>query len=265
MFDIGFQGLTKRILLLTLNAILALGMNCNDSALLDIVNADNSVNTVKDHDGLDSDDLSTEPTYLLEFDELDLSSIPEYDGEPYCVINDNIPYFTEEDKLNPVFEYYSELDELGRCGVATANLSKELMPTEARGSIGQIKPTGWHTIKYPDLISDLYLFNRCHLIAFSLAGENANERNLITGTRYMNATGMQMFESTVASYVEFAGGRVLYRVTPCFDGDDLVARGVHMEGLSLDDDGERICFNVFLYNVQPGIVIDYATGESHEE
>ena len=242
----GYQGhvWTKRIILLVLDFMLALDLGFNDGQL------------PKE---------PSEPTYLLDFEELDLSRIPEFSGEPYYVLCDNIPDFSERDMLNPVFEYYGELDDLGRCGVATAVISKELMPTESRGSIGSIKPTGWHTIKYPDLISDLYLYNRCHLIAYSLAGENANERNLITGTRYMNVTGMLPFENQVASYAEYAGGKVLYRVTPCFDGDDLVAKGVHMEGLSLDDDGRSVCFNVFVYNVQPGIVIDYATGDSYAE
>lgn len=210
-------------------------------------------------------DSEIQPTYLLVFEDLNIDSIPEYAGEAYYIIDNNVPAFTEKDKKNPCFEHYSELDDLGRCGVATANLSREFMPTEPRGSIGSIKPSGWHTEKYPEVINDLYLYNRCHLIAYSLAGENANECNLITGTRYLNVSGMLPFENQVASYIERDNRRVLYRVTPCFDGDDLVARGVHMEAYSIDDDGKSVCFNVFVYNVQPGIVIDYATGDSWAE
>ena len=160
------------------------------------------------------------------------------------------------------FENYSQLDSLGRCGQAYAMISTETMPTEKRGSIGQIKPSGWHTVRYDDLISDKYLYNRCHLIGFQLAGENANEKNLITGTRYMNVEGMLPFEDEVADYVKETGNRVLYRVTPVYEGDDLVARGVVMEAYSVEDSGEGVSFNVFVYNVQPGIVIDYATGDS---
>ena len=205
------------------------------------------------------------PTYLLEFEALDLTTVPEYSGEPYVELNGNVPLFTDEDKQNPVFEFYSDLDKLGRCGVATACLGKELMPTEPRGNIGHIKPAGWHTVKYSDLIEDNYLYNRSHLIAFSLAGENDNRQNLITGTRYMNHTGMLPFENMVAQYLDDHAGHVLYRVTPCYVGKELIARGVHMEAYSLADNGKSICFNVFVYNVQPGIVIDYLTGESWEE
>ena len=204
----------------------------------------------------------SDPTYLLDYSDLEMATIPGYSGEAYIVLNDGVPEYTDEDKLNPVFEHYSYLDYLGRCGVATANLGLELMPTEERGSIGSIKPSGWHTVKYPELIEDRYLYNRCHLIAFSLAGENDNERNLITGTRYMNMSGMLPFENDVAKYIESTGNHVLYRVTPCFEGDELVARGVHMEAWSVEDNGWGICFNVFVYNVQPGITIDYLTGDS---
>ena len=210
----------------------------------------------------DTSSVEIEPSYLLIFDPLDLSIIPEYSGESYVILNNNIPYFTNYDLLNPAFEYYSDLDELGRCGVCTANVCKELMPTEDRGSIGQVKPSGWQTVKYPDLIPDLYLYNRCHLIAFCLTGENANVNNLITGTRYLNMTGMLQFEEMILDYVNETDNHVLYRVTPCFKDDELVARGVHMEGYSVEDNGLGICFNVFAYNVQPGISIDYSTGES---
>lgn len=193
---------------------------------------------------------------------LDLSSIPEYSGSPYVEINGNVPEFTEEELSSDTFEEYSELDSLGRCGVAFANLSLELMPTEERGSIGMIKPSGWHTVRYDDVVEGKYLYNRCHLIGFQLAGENANELNLITGTRYMNMDGMLPFENEVADYIESTGNHVLYRVSPIFEGDELVARGVQMEAYSIEDNGEGIQFNVYVYNVQPGIEIDYATGES---
>lgn len=189
--------------------------------------------------------------------------IPEYDNEPYVVLNDNEPLFTEEDMTEESFESYSDLDFSGRCGVATANIGKDLMPTEEREAIGQVKPSGWKTVKY-DLVDGKYLYNRCHLIGFQLSGENANEKNLITGTRYMNVQGMLPFENMVADYVKETGNHVLYRVTPVFEGDNLVATGVRMEAKSVEDEGDGICFNVFVYNIQPGIEIDYATGESWE-
>lgn len=201
-------------------------------------------------------------TFLLDYSLFDLSSIPEYTHEPYVELNNNFPAFSEKDKKNPTFEYYSPLDNLGRCGVASANLAKELMPTTERGPMGHIKPTGWHTVKYPEQIGDVYLFNRCHLIAFSLAGENDNVQNLITGTRFMNVSGMLPFEKEVGSYIDTTNNHVLYRVIPYFSGNELVARGVQMEAFSLEDNGSGICFNVFVYNVQPGIGIDYSTGES---
>ena len=191
-------------------------------------------------------------------------SIASYSGDPYAEINGNRPFFEESDYTTDVFEIYSELDSLGRCGVAFANICKELMPTEERGEIGSVRPSGWHTAKYPDVIEDLFLYNRCHLIGFQLAGENANERNLITGTRFMNVDGMLPFENEVADYVRRTGNHVLYLVTPVFEGDNLVAHGVLMEGWSVEDEGEGVCFCVYAYNAQPGITIDYATGESRE-
>ena len=192
---------------------------------------------------------------------LTLKDIPEYSGEPYVVLNGNWPDFDVEDLTIEPFEIYSELDSLGRCGVAYANVCLEIMPTEERGNIGQVKPSGWQTVKY-DFVDGKYLYNRCHLIGYQLAGENANRQNLITGTRYMNVTGMLPFENMVDSYVEETENHVLYRVTPIFQGTELVARGVQMEAFSVEDEGEGICFNVFVYNVQPGVIIDYATGES---
>ena len=188
--------------------------------------------------------------------------IPEYSGQAYVEINDNQPFFTKAEMVTDSFERYSPLDKLGRCGAAYANLSKETMPVEERGEIGMVKPTGWHTVKYPDVIKDLYLYNRCHLIAFCLAGENANEKNLITGTRYMNVEGMLPFEEKVARYLDLTENHVLYRVTPVFEGDNLVADGVLIEAYSVEDQGEGICFCVYCFNIQPGIEIDYATGES---
>lgn len=195
---------------------------------------------------------------------VDIESIPGYDGEPYVEVSGNVPDFSDEDKtITDAFEIYSELDSLGRCTQAYANICRELQPMEERGEIGQIKPSGWHTVKYNDLIDGNYLYNRCHLIGYQLAGENANERNLITGTRYLNVVGMLYFENMVDDYVDATGNHVLYRVTPVFEGNNLVASGVQMEGWSVEDAGEGICFNVYCYNVQPGIEIDYATGDSH--
>lgn len=192
----------------------------------------------------------------------DLSQIPNYTGNPYTIVNDNEPEFDESDFTTEAFETYSDLDNLGRCGVAYANICKELMPTEKRGKIGMIKPSGWHTVKYPEIIKDRYLYNRCHLIGFQLAGENANEKNLITGTRYLNVDGMLPFEDEIADYVNNTGNHVLYRVTPVFNGYNLVASGVQMEAESVEDSGEGVKFNVYCYNMQPGIGIDYATGDS---
>lgn len=187
-----------------------------------------------------------------------------YNNEPYEVIHDNEPEFTEKEKKNTkAFEEYAPLDSLGRCGVAFANICKEIMPTEKRGAIGQVKPSGWHTVKY-DIVDGKYLYNRCHLIGYQLAGENANEKNLITGTRYLNMEGMLPFEDQVADYVQDTGNHVLYRVTPQYEGDNLVAEGVQMEGYSVEDQGEGICFNIFAYNVQPGISIDYKSGDSEQ-
>lgn len=187
--------------------------------------------------------------------------IPAYAGEPFVVLNNNFPYFLEDELVATSFEYYSPLDALGRCGVTYACIGTDIMPTEERGNIGQVKPTGWHTIKY-DGIDGNYLYNRCHLIGYQLTGENANEQNLITGTRYMNVDGMLPFENMVADYVKETGNHVLYRVTPIFDGDNLLAAGVQMEAMSVEDEGEGIFFHVFVYNVQPGIVINYADGSS---
>ena len=191
----------------------------------------------------------------------DLASIPEYSNANYVVLNNNEPNFTESDYTTDSFERYSELDSLGRAKVAYANIGVDLMPTEERGSIGQVKPSGWHLVKY-DIVNGKYLYNRCHLIGFQLTGENANEKNLITCTRQMNTKGMLEFENKVANYIKSTNNHVLYRVTPIYKDDNLLASGVVMEAYSVEDSGEGIKFNIFVYNVQDGIDIDYKTGDS---
>lgn len=190
-----------------------------------------------------------------------LDAIPAYDGKAYVAVNNNEPFFTDSDMTTTAFENYSDLDSLGRCGVAYANICKDIMPTEERGKIGMIKPSGWHTVKY-DVIKDRYLYNRCHLIGYQLTGENANPKNLITGTRYLNVEGMLPFENLVADYVNNTGNHVLYRVTPMFSGSNLVANGVLIEAKSVEDNGGGILFNVYCYNVQPGVGINYENGDS---
>lgn len=191
----------------------------------------------------------------------DLASIPEYSNANYVVLNNNEPNFTESDYTTDSFERYSELDSLGRAKMAYANIGVDLMPTEERGSIGQIKPSGWHLVKY-DIVNGKYLYNRCHLIGFQLTGENANEKNLITCTRQMNTVGMLEFENKVANYIKSTNNHVLYRVTPIYKDDNLLVSGVVMEAYSVEDSGEGIKFNIFVYNVQDGIDIDYKTGDS---
>ena len=191
----------------------------------------------------------------------DLSSIPAFDGKPYAAVNNNIPFFTENQLTRKSYEYYSALDPLGRCGTTVACVGRDLMPTEDRESISHVYPSGWVQASY-DIVDGKYLYNRAHLIGFQLTGENDNEQNLITGTRYFNVSGMLTFENMVADYIKETGNHVLYRVTPIFVGDELVARGVLMEAWSIEDGGDGICFNVFVYNAQPGITIDYATGKS---
>ena len=200
-----------------------------------------------------------------------LADVPAYDGSPYATVAGGEPDFTQDElaeaedaaQAGDGFEAYSRLDGLGRCETAVACVGPETMPQGERGSIGMVKPTGWHTSKY-EFVDGRYLYNRCHLVGWQLTGENANERNLITGTRYMNTEGMLPFEDEVADYVHETGNHVLYRVTPVFEGDELVARGVQMEAESVEDGGAGVCFNVYCYNVQPGVEIDYATGENRE-
>ncbi len=196
-------------------------------------------------------------------DDISISNIPEYSGEDYIILNNNIPNFSDSDLTTTSFEEYSPLDSLGRCGVAFANIGTDIMPTEKRESISSVKPSGWKSAEYPtDVIKGKYLYNRSHLIGFQLTAENANERNLITGTRYFNATLMLPYENMVADYIKETNNHVLYRVTPVFKGNNLVATGVQIEAKSVEDNGEGIEFNVFIYNIQPGITIDYATGDS---
>lgn len=192
---------------------------------------------------------------------IELKDIPNYTGSPYTIINDNEPVFSKDEITTSSYESFSYLDSLGRCGVVMACVGQDIMPTEERGSIGHIRPSGWQTVKY-DIVDGKYLYNRCHLLGFQLTGENDNERNLITGTRYFNVEGMLPFENLVADYVKETDNHVMYRVTPLYKGDELVARGVLMEGYSVEDDGAGVSFNVYCYNVQPGIEIDYANGKS---
>lgn len=192
----------------------------------------------------------------------DLSNIPDYDGKAYVELNGNVPEFSESEKTySESFEEYGKLDSLGRCTYAVSCIGKDLMPTEKRGSIGSVKPSGWHISKY-DFVDGKYLYNRCHLIGYQLTAENANERNLITGTRYLNVEGMLPFENDVADYIEITNNHVYYKVTPIFEGNNLVANGVQMQAYSVEDNGQGISFNVYCYNVQPGIAIDYATGDN---
>jgi len=200
--------------------------------------------------------------YIKEVISYDIANIPMYAGEAYVVINNNEPIFDLNDVKTTTFEKYSNLDYLGRAGMAYANVGIETMPTEERGSIGMLKPSGWHTVKY-DIVSGKYLYNRCHLIGYQLTGENANEKNIITCTRYMNTTGMLPFENQIAEYIKKTNNHVLYRATPMFEGTNLLATGVQLEALSVEDNGKGIKFNVFVYNVQDGIYIDYATGNSN--
>ena len=203
----------------------------------------------------------TETKPVVGTSKFDIKQVPAYSGKAYVVINNNNPYFTKSDMKTNSYESYANLDSLGRCGVTIACVGKDIMPTEDRGSIGSVKPTGWHTVKY-DCVDGKYLYNRCHLIGFQLTGENANTANLITGTRYLNVDGMLPFENMVADYVKETNNHVMYRVTPVFEGNNLVATGVLMEAKSVEDNGDGILFCVFCYNVQPGVTINYATGES---
>lgn len=205
-----------------------------------------------------------EPSIKGSFVSYGMSSVPEQGKNLYKVLNNNQPTFTEEEKKLKSFESYSELDSLGRCGTAFALVSKQTMPKEERGKIGMIKPSGWHTVKY-SFVDGKYLYNRCHLIAYQLTGENANEKNLITCTRTMNTKGMLPFENEVSKYVKETKNHVLYRVKPIFKDENLLASGVEMEAYSIEDGGKGISFHVYIYNKEPKVWIDYRTGESKED
>ena len=200
------------------------------------------------------------PRSSITFEEL-----PEYIGEDFAILHDNIPEFTLWQLKTEAFVSFSPLDALGRTGPGFACLGKETLPQESRGSIGSIQPSGWQTVRYDDLIADKYLYNRCHVIAFALCGDNATPENLFTGTRYLNITLMTQLENSISQYIQGTGNHVLYRVTPIYQGQNLVASGVQMEGYSIEDHGQTICFNVFVYNIQPGVLIDYKTGESRRD
>lgn len=243
------------ILSIILVALAASGFGLTACSSEDIKEAGNIIQSIAEQ--------ITSPADTIAIDDI-LNSVPEYTDSPYVIINNNEPAFTDSDMITTSFEEYADLDELGRCTVAYANVGKDLMPTEKRGSISSVKPTGWQSVKY-DNVDGKNLYNRCHLIGYQLTAENANKKNLITGTRYLNVTGMLPFENMVADYIKETNNHVLYRVTPIFKDDELVARGVLMEAKSVEDNGDGVTFCVYCYNVQPGIVIDYATGDSHEQ
>lgn len=244
----------KLTLLITL--ILAISLFIS-GCVLPLPDSGGTENTPPSSDQTDSPPSENEPSAPIT-----LENIPAFDGEtPFVTVNGGVPFFTEEELKTESYETYSELDSLGRCGITVACIGKDIMPTEERGSIGGVKPSGWHTVKY-DVVDGKYLYNRCHLIGYQLTGENANKKNLITGTRYMNVEGMLPFENLVADYVKETENHVMYRVTPIFNGSDLVALGVLMEAFSVEDNGAGISFCVYVYNNQPGIIIDYSTGIS---
>lgn len=251
---------TNRLLVLFLTIMLLAGCSAAEGdTALSSYNQERTSNAAlsssEDDDSTDSKESETESSSQ--------ETAPTAPQSPYQVLNNNVPEFTEDEITTESFEQYAELDELGRCGTAFACVGVDLMPTEERGSISRVKPTGWDSVKY-DCVDGKYLYNRCHLIGFQLTGENANPQNLITGTRYMNVDGMLPFENEVADYVKETEHHVMYRVTPDFQGENLVANGVQIEALSVEDNGEGVSYNVYVYNIQPGIIIDYATGKSSE-
>lgn len=253
----------KRIIVVAVCVIAFLALLCRiDNIFAPLITEQNSTTTCAEVDKLSTTEQTIPTTNASSNLPFDLSDIPSYSGNPYCEVNNNQPFFQADELTTESFKQFSELDSLGRCGVAFACIGTNSLPTEERGEIGIIKPSGWHTVRYDDIIEDKYLYNRCHLIAFELSGENANPQNLITGTRYMNVKGMLPFENRVRNYVENTNQHVMYRITPVFEGNDLVATGVLMEGYSVEDDGGDICFNIFCYNVQPHIKINYADGTS---
>lgn len=257
----------KRSLSLLLSLLFSLSLltGCGGTAVSgDVPNASAAGSTSSVTDSVPQEEVPEQPADSTAQNRpatLQELNVPEFSGEPYVAVNNNVPYFTAEEHTTEVFEEYSELDALRRCGVAYANICQELMPTEEREGIGHIYPSGWKPAQY-DCVPGGHLYNRCHLIGFQLAGENDNNRNLITGTRYLNIEGMLPFEDMVADYVKETGNHVLYRVTPFYEGDNLVAAGLLMEGWSVEDEGDGVSFCVYAYNNQPGVEIDYATGES---
>ena len=251
----------KKLIALLLSALLLFTLTACEEEEVDMA-LDIAISVLEEIEKYEESQNDSMPEYEGESAE-SVEEIPEFSGEAYVAVNDNVPFFMPEEITDESYEYYSELDELGRCGVTMACIGVDIMPTEDRGEIGSVKPSGWQSVKY-DIVEGKYLYNRCHLIGFQLAGENANKKNLITGTRYLNIEGMLPFENLVADYVKETENHVMYRVTPLFDGDNLVAHGVLMEGWSVEDEGEGVCFCVYAYNAQPGIIIDYATGNSRE-
>ena len=254
--------LIKKFRLISLLLVVALLSACGGNPSNVVTETTTTFPTEATTQSVPTEIVTTEKTETTTETIVSDDTIPDYSGSAYVVLNNNKPTFTESEITAKAFEKYSELDYLGRCGVAFACLGIETMPTEERGEIGMIKPSGWHLKKY-DCVDGKYLYNRCHLIGFQLSGENANDRNLITGTRYLNIEGMLPFENQVADYIEETCNHVMYRVTPIFEGDNLLCKGVKMEAYSVEDNGKGISFNVFCYNVQPSIKIDYETGENY--
>ena len=252
----------KKLKLLLANILLAgvlvLG-GCADAG--DSSQSSSSKETTTQEAGSSEDQNAEAAASKAKASSISTSKIPKYSGSPYIKVHNNVPFFKKSDLTKKVFEKYSKLDALGRCRTAYANVCKATMPTEKRGRIGMIKPSGWHTVKYNN-VDGKYLYNRCHLIGYQLTAENANERNLMTGTRYLNVDGMLPFENMVADYVKETNNHVLYRVTPMYTDDNLLADGVLMEAESVEDKGKGISYCVYVYNVQPGIKIDYETGDS---
>ena len=246
----------KNSLIMMLGVLLCLSGLISCSITIDL-STDNNGQVIENSNDTNS---STQNT-TADSSNITIDNIPAYSGDDYIILNNNIPNFSESDLTTTSFEEYAPLDDLGRCGVAYSNIGTDIMPTEKRESISSVKPSGWQSVKY-DIVEGKYLYNRSHLIGYQLTAENANDRNLITGTRYFNATLMLPYENMVADYIKETNNHVLYRVTPVFEGNNLVATGVQMEAKSVEDNGEGIEFNVFVYNVQPGITIDYATGDS---
>lgn len=266
----------RRIKVITFLLVVAIGLavglneknadrSNNGNAIIESKTDENNTGPLtSNREGNRNDEDNAAPIKPVSATDFDVTHIPSYSSAPYIEINCNVPFFSDDDiaKAYKSFEYYSPLDELGRCGMAVASVGVDLMPTAERGDIGMIRPTGWHTVRYDEIVEGKYLYNRCHLIGYQLCGENSNIENLITGTRELNTIGMLPFEDMIADYVQETRNHVLYRVTPMFEGENLLATGVLMEACSVEDGGETVRFNVFCYNSQPGISIDYLDGSS---